>query len=118
MAGPLVGLGDGGCGQAQGGDAGAGGQVAGYGEGLRRQGPQAHLAAPFVEKLPLGTVDAPGVVGEDGLQGVGTPWSAARRAGAAAGWLGTICGLLTTVVMDDSGRVIKGRRFRQLKAAR
>ena len=86
-------------------------QVTGDGEGFGRQGAEVHRVAPFVEKLPLGAVDAPGVVGEDGLQGVGTPWSAARRAGAAAGWLGTICGLLTTVVMDDSGGVIKGGGF-------
>ena len=95
------------------------GQVAGYGEGLRRQGPQAHLAAPFVEKLPLGAVDAPGCCRRGRTPGRRHPLvGGAQRAGAAAGWLGTICGLLTTVVMDDSGRVIKGRRFRQLKAAR
>ena len=42
MAGPLMGLGDGAGGQAQGGNAGvitgAGGQVAGHGKGARRQG--------------------------------------------------------------------------------
>ena len=61
---PLVDLGDGGRGQAQGGDAGAG-------AGARRQGAQVHVAAPVVEQPPLGAVDAPGVVGEDGPQGVG-----------------------------------------------
>ena len=74
MAGQLVDLGDGGGDQAQGGDAGAitgaDRQVAGYGEGLGRQGAQVHVAAPFVEKLPLDLIDTPGVVGEDGLQGV------------------------------------------------
>ena len=68
-------LGDGGRGQAQGGDAGAsigsGSQIAGDGEGFRRQGCEAHLVAPVVEQTPLGAVDAPGVVGEDRLQGVG-----------------------------------------------
>ena len=72
---PLVGLGDGGRGQAQGGDAGAGsgagGQVAGHGEGLGRQGREAHLVAPAGEQFPLCAIDAPGVVGQDRLQGVG-----------------------------------------------
>ena len=75
MAGPFVYLGDGGGGQAQGGNTGAvtgaDGQVAGNGEGFDRQGAQANLAALLVEKLPLGAVDAAGVVGQDGLQGVG-----------------------------------------------
>ena len=70
-----MGLGDGGGDQAQGGDAdagtGAGGQVTGHGEGLRRQGAEAHRVAPAGEYAPLGAVDAAGVVGEDGLQGVG-----------------------------------------------
>ena len=77
MASPIVGLGDGATHQAHGGNAGAitgaDGQVAGNSEGFGRQGVQAHLAAPFVEETPLGTVDAPGVVGEDGLQGIGHP---------------------------------------------
>ena len=75
MAGPLVGLGNGAGGQAHSGDAGAGAgphrQVAGHGEGIRRQGAEAYVAAPVVEQTPLGAVEAPGVVGEDGLQGVG-----------------------------------------------
>ena len=75
MAGPFVYLGDGGGGQAQGGDggaiAGAHCQVAGDGEGLRRQGWEAHRVAPVFKDAPLGGVDAPGVVGEDRLQGVG-----------------------------------------------
>ena len=74
MAGLLVGLGDGGGGQAQGGDAGAGTgphrQVAGHGEGLRRQGRKSHPVAPAGEDTPLGAVDAAGVVGEDGFQRV------------------------------------------------
>ena len=84
-----MGLGDGGGGQAQGGEAGAGartgGQVTGDGEGLHRQVREAYVAAPFVKKLPLGLVDAVGVVGEDGLQGGGDALSAARRAGADEG---------------------------------
>ena len=72
---PLVGLGDGRCGEPHGGDAGAGagagGQVAGHGEGLGRQRREAHLVAPAGEDAPLGPVDAPRVVGEDGFQGVG-----------------------------------------------
>ena len=84
MSGPLVGLGDGATRQAQCGNAGPGAgadrQVTGHGEGFRRQGMQAHLGAPFVEKLPLGLIDAPGVVGEDGLQGVGhAPVGGAQR---------------------------------------
>ena len=75
MSSPFMGLGDGGGSEPHGGNAGAGagagGQVASYREWLRGQGAEAHLAAPFVEKLPLGGVDALGVVGEDGLQGVG-----------------------------------------------
>ncbi len=68
-------LGYGGGGQAQGDNAGAitgaGGQVAGHGAGLRLQEAKAYVATPAVEKLPLGGVDPAGVVGEDGLQGVG-----------------------------------------------
>ena len=70
-----MGLGDGGGGKAQGGDAGAGaravGQVTGDGEGFRRQGREAYLVAPVGEQFPLCAIDAPGVVGEDGLQGGG-----------------------------------------------
>ena len=75
VAGPFVYLGDGGGGQAQGGNTGAGagadGQVAGYGEGFRRHGTQVHVAAPAFKEPPLGAVDAAGVVGEDGRKGVG-----------------------------------------------
>ena len=92
VAGPLVGLGDGGGGQAHGGDggaiAGAGGQVAGDGEGFRRQGVETHLAIPIGEEPPLGAVDAAGVFGEDGLQGGGNaPVGGAqgRRCGRRAG---------------------------------
>ena len=46
-------------------------QVAGHGEGLRRQGAQSYLVAPASEQPPLGGVDAPGVVGENSFQGVG-----------------------------------------------
>ena len=49
---------------------GAGGQVAGHGEGFRREEAQSYLAAPTGEQPPLGAVDASGVVGEDRLQGV------------------------------------------------
>jgi len=72
---PLVGFRDGRRGQPDGGDAGAGagpgGQVAGHGEGLRRQSNEPDLVAPAGEDAPLGPVDAAGVVGEDRLQGVG-----------------------------------------------
>ena len=61
-----------GPGQPQGGDAGAGigpgRQVPGHGEGLRRQGREAHLVAPTLEDAPLGTVDPAGVVREDRFQ--------------------------------------------------
>ena len=46
-------------------------QVVGVGEGLRRQGWEAHRVAPFVEQPPLGAVDAAGVFGEDGRKGGG-----------------------------------------------
>ena len=75
VAGPLMDLGDGGGGQSQGGDTGAtagpGRQVAGHGEGFRRQGPEGQLGAPVVKKPPLGPVDPAGVGGQDGLQGGG-----------------------------------------------
>ena len=75
MAGPIVGLGDGADGEAHGGNAGAiagaDGQVAGDGEGFGRQGRETHRVAPVSEESPLGGVNAPGVVGEDGFQGVG-----------------------------------------------
>ena len=71
---PLVSLGDGGGGQAQGGNAGASTganrQIAGHGEGLSWQGAQVHAAAPAFKEPPLGAVDAAGVVGEDGRKGV------------------------------------------------
>ena len=55
MSGPLMGLGDGRRGQAHSGNAGAitgaGGQVAGHGEGLRRQGAESYVATLVVEKL-------------------------------------------------------------------
>ena len=104
VARPLMGLGDGGGGEPHGGDAGAGAgagsQVAGDGEGLRRQGREAYVATPVGEQPPLGAVDAAGVVGEDGLQGVGhalVGGAQLRRCGR-----GTICGLLTTVVIGES----------------
>ena len=65
MAGPLVGLGDAGA------AAGPGGQVAGHGEGFRRQRPEGQLGAPVVKEAPLGPVDPSGVGGEGGLQGGG-----------------------------------------------
>ena len=92
MAGQLMGLADGGRGQAHRGDGGAGtgpdGQVAGHGERFRRQGRETHRVAPFVEQPPLGGVDAPGVVGEDGLQGIGhalVGGAQGRRSGGRAG---------------------------------
>ena len=89
----LVRLGDGGGGQAQGGDAGAGTgphrQVTGRRQWIGRQGSEVQVATPAGEESPLGGVDAPSVVGEDGLQGGGDQ--------------GTICRLSGAVVMDDSG---------------
>ena len=85
MAGPLVGLGDGGCGQAEccdtGAGIGAGSQVAGYGEGVPPAGCGGLRRHTVVEQPPLGAVDALGIFGEDGLQGVGRPGR--RRAGPA-----------------------------------
>ena len=87
-----MGFRDGAGGQAHGRDAGAttgqGGQVAGHGEGLRRQKLEAHVATPVGEESPLGGVDAAGVACEDGLQGVGhAPVGGAqgRRSGRRAG---------------------------------
>ena len=75
MAGQLVSLGDGGGGQAQGGNAGAiggaDGQVTRDCQRFGRQGWEAHRVAPVVEQPPLGGVDTLGVFGEDRLQGVG-----------------------------------------------
>ena len=70
-----MGLGDGATRQAHGGDAGAGagagGHVASHSEGLGGKRRETDLVAPAGEKPPLGVVDAAGVVGEDGLQGIG-----------------------------------------------
>ena len=92
VAGPFVYLGDGATRQAQGGNTGAGagadGQVAGHGEGFRRHGTQVHVAAPAFKEPPLGAVDPAGVVGEDGLQGVGhapVGGPQGRRGGRRAG---------------------------------
>ena len=104
MAGSLVDLGDGGGGEAQGGNTGAGagadGQVAGDGEGFRRQGAQVHAASPAFKEPPLGAVDAAGVVGEDGLQCVGHALVGGAQGRRAAGWRGTICGSLAVVVIN------------------
>ena len=85
-------LGNGAGGEPHSGDAGAGvgagGQVAGHGEGFRRQGAQVHVAAPAFKEPPLGAVDAPGVVGEDRLQGVGhalVGGAQGRQSGGLAG---------------------------------
>ena len=120
MAGPFVYLGDGGGGQAQGGDGGAIAgphcQVAGDGEGLRRQGWEAHRVAPFVEQPPLCAVDPAGVFGEDGLQGGGNALvgDAQRREGrgragddlrtAGGGGHGRVSG------GGNSGVVLEGKR--------
>ena len=103
-----MGVGDGGGGEPHGGDAGAGAgagsQVAGDGEGLRRQGREAYVATPVGEQPPLGAVDALGVVGEYGLQGVGhalVGGAQLRRCGR-----GTICGSLAAVVIGESPAAI------------
>ena len=72
---------------------------------------QAHLAVPVVEQPPLGAVDTAGVVGEDGLQGVGD----ALVGGALAGYDLRVAG------GGGHGRVSGGgfsRRFRRAKDAR
>ena len=63
---------------------GAGGQVAGHGEGLRRQGGEAHVTTPVVEQTPLGAIDAASVIREGGGDAlVGGPQG--RRGGGIAG---------------------------------
>ena len=114
---PLVGFGDSGGGQAHGGDAGAGGRVAGYGEGLSGERLQANLVAPAFKDAPLGLIDAAGVVGEDRLQGFGHALVGGAQRRQGCGFSG-----------DDlraGGRVMGGSpaagfrgRFRRAKAAR
>ncbi len=115
-------LGYGGGGQAQGGNAGAitgaGGQVAGHGAGLRRQGAEAYVATPAVEKLPLGGVDPAGVVGKDGLQGVGHALVGGAQGRQGRGLAGDD---LQVAGGGSHGRVAGGGyswRFRRAKAAR
>ena len=110
MAGPLVGFGDAGAG------IGADGQVAGHGEGFRRQGAQAYAATPVGEESPLGAVDAAGVVGEDGIQSVGHALvgSAQHR---RSGGRGTICGSAVVVIDGPPVAGLRGR-FRRVKDPR
>ena len=121
MAGPFVYLGDGGGDQAQGGNTGAGagadGQVAGHGEGFRRQGTQVHVAAPAFKEPPLGAVDAPGVVGEGGLQGVGHAPVGGAQLREGRGRAGDDLGVRNDGHGQVSGGGITGR-FEQIKAAR
>ena len=111
-----------GGGQAHGGNAGAitgaDGQVAGHGEGFGRQGVPAHLAAPFVEKLPLGLIDALGVVGEDGLQGVGHPLVGGAQGRRSRRGAGTICGSAAVVVVMRVSSWAREGGFRKVKNAR
>ena len=82
---------------------GAGGQVAGHGEGLGRQGPEAHLVAPAGEDAPLGPVDPAGVAGEDRLQGVGhAPVGGAQFGRQGRGFNGGRSADLAMVVMGGS----------------
>ena len=93
MVGPFVHFGDGGGGQAQSGDAGTGigpdGQVAGHRQWIGRQGAQVHRVAPAGEYAPLGAVDALGIVGEDGLQGVGHPLVGGAQGRRSGGLIGS-----------------------------
>ena len=97
---PLTRFRDGRRGQPDGGDGCAGvrpgGQVARHGEGLRWQGSEARLAAPVVEQTPLSPVDPVGVVGENGLQGVGHA---------------LVCGAQGRQVLGPGGGRSAGRRW-------
>ena len=116
-----MGFRDGGGGQAQGGDTGAGaglgGQVAGHGEEFGGEGDEPHLVAPAVEAAPLGSVGAAGVVGEDCFQGLG-------HAPVGGGQLGEPGGLNGDYIRAGGGghgRVSGGgiwERFRRVKDAR
>ena len=90
MSGPLMGLGDGRRGDA-GAVTGAGGQVAGDGEGFRRQGREVHIATPVGEQFPLCAIDAPGVDGEDRLQGGGDALVGGAQGRQGRGWAGDDC---------------------------
>ena len=121
MSGPFMRLGDGGGGQAHGGNAGAitgaDGQVTGHDEWLCRQGAQAHVATPVNEQALLGTVDAAGVVGEDRLQGGGDALVSSAQRWRSGGRRGTICGSLAVVMGKSPAAGFQGR-FRRVKAAR
>ena len=52
-----------------------------------------------------GGIDAPGVAGEDGLQGVGHALVGGTQAGAHRGDWGTICRLTAAAVMGGSPEV-------------
>ena len=101
----------------KGGGSGAHCQVAGHGESVGRHPLQPHVVAPAGEESPLGAVDAAGIVGEDGLQGIGhalVGGAQSRRSGGRAG---------DDLVASGGGyrRVSGGGiagRFRRLKAAR
>ena len=63
-------------------------QVTGHGQGFRRRGTQADVATPAGEEPPLRGVDAPSVVGEDGLQGVGHALVGGTQSRQGRGFLG------------------------------
>ena len=112
-----MGLGDGGRGQTEccdaGAGSGAGGQVAGHGEGLGRQGDESDLVAPAGEESPLGAVDAAGVVGEDGLQGVGHTLVGGAQSWQGHGRAGDDWWLAAVVIDGVSGKVTRGGFWQQ-----
>ena len=77
----------------------------GHGEGFCRQRREAHVVAPVGEQFPLCAIDAPGVVGEDGLQGVGHALVGGAQGRQSRGRAGRICGSLVVVVMEDLRQV-------------
>ena len=110
MAGPIVGLGDGGAG------AGAHRQVTRDCQRLGRQRLEAHLVAPFGEESPLGAVDAAWCCRRGRTsRASATPRSASSRAGIEADGRGTIWGSLAAAVIEDLQGLVR-RRFRKAKS--
>ena len=64
--------------------------------------------APVVEQPPLGGVDAPGVVGEDGLQGVGHPPVGGAQGQRSGRWRGAICGSAVVVMGGSPAAGLRG----------
>ena len=83
---------------------------------LRIYDEAAREAVIVVWEAVKGGIDAPGVAGEDGLQGVGHALVGGTQAGAHRGDWGTICRLTAAAVMAGLRRLI-GRQFQQVKDA-